>query len=105
MGRPYPGAKESLEHLRDVGFHIVIHTCRARSPQGVPDPDPALQEYLGGAQHVADWLDYFEIPYDEITALKPMAVAYIDDKGVAFTGDWKQVEMEVLAMYYSETRL
>lgn len=104
MGTPYPGAREALERLRNLGVRIVIHTCRARSELAVPDPDPELAEYLGSAQHVMDWLDYFAIPYDEVTAQKPMAFAYVDDKAVPFLGDWASVEKELIGMFYLGVR-
>lgn len=39
-------------------------------------------------QQMKSILDTFGVPYDEILPPKPDAVAYIDDKGVRFTGDW-----------------
>lgn len=99
MGKPYPGAKEALDEFRRLGATIVIHTCRARAPHGLPDPDPSLP-YTSTVAHVADWLDYFEIPFDQITAMKPLADAYIDDKAVAFEGDWEHTKREALGMLY-----
>lgn len=99
MGKPYPGAKEALEEFRRVGARIVIHTCRARTPDGVWDGP-----WIGTAKHVEDWLNYFGIPYDEVTALKPVAHAYIDDKAVAFEGDWEHTKMEALALCYMGAR-
>lgn len=84
MGKPFAGAKEALTRLGELGAKIVIHTCRATDT----------------AEHVAAWLDYFEIPYDEITALKPMADVYVDDRAVPFLGDWADTERELLALFY-----
>lgn len=98
MGRPFPGARETLTRLHDLGAKIVIHTCRARSAHGQPDPDHA--EYVGEGGHVEEWLRYFEIPFDEVTALKPIADCYLDDKALPFEGNWANAERELLALFY-----
>ncbi len=93
MGKPFPGAKWALDVLRTAGVRIVIHTLRARPSETVDGV-----RWDNSAQHVKDWLDYFDIPYDEVTALKPIADAYVDDKAVPFTGDWVHTLAEVRGM-------
>lgn len=100
MGKPFPGAREALEQFRSIGARIVIHTCRARPTEVI---DGKLWE--DGTEHVADWLNYFDIPFDEITSVKPVADAYLDDKAVAFDGDWEQAAMEAMALCYLGTRV
>jgi hypothetical protein len=34
---------------------------------------------------VRDWLDYYDILYHDVTAIKIAAVAYIDDRAIRFT--------------------
>lgn len=80
MGEPIDGAKESLHGLKAVGHELVIHTVKASS--------------LGGVKAVSDWLDYYEIPFDYVVAIKPNADVYIDDKAIRFN-DWAQTLAEV----------
>jgi hypothetical protein len=41
-----------------------------------------------------EWLNYYEIPYDEVTAIKPNADYYIDDKAIRFH-NWEQTMQEI----------
>lgn len=68
MGEPVEGAIEAVNHLKRQGHTIIIHTVRGNRPD-----------------HIADWLRYFKIPYDQITDIKPEADCYLDDKCVRFT--------------------
>lgn len=76
MGAPIAGAKEALESLRGM-YRIVVFSV------------------WGKSKAVTDWLDFYEIPYDEATNVKPKAAYYIDDRGVAFT-DWEEVLAHIL---------
>lgn len=66
-----PGAQDALKQLRELGHTIVIHSCNNPS-----------------------WIkrNLFEagIVVDEIwdSKGKPVAHAYIDDRGIRFNGDW-----------------
>lgn len=75
MGPPIMGAKIALMRLKGRGCTIIVHTVRATNPQ-----------------HVKDWLDYYEIPYDDVTNIKPVADVYLDDKAVTFTS-WEEIEI------------
>lgn len=68
FGKPTLGARESVEAIVDEGIHVVIHTCVAASSKG--------------RQAVIDWLDKYDVPYSEVTAIKPVADLYIDNKGL-----------------------
>jgi hypothetical protein len=72
MGLPLPGAVEALQGLKAGGHSIVIFTVR------------------GDSKHVRDWLTYYNVPYDMVTNMKVPCDAYIDDRAVAFRGDWNQ---------------
>ncbi len=104
MGKPYPGAKECLDRLRELGAEIVIHTCRGRAALGLPDLTVEFQQKNGTLDHVRQWLDFFDIPFDEITAVKPIADVYVDDRAIPFDGDWARTERDILAMFYLGTR-
>jgi hypothetical protein len=71
MGEPIKGALKAMIKLRMRGYTLVIHTIRGNRPK-----------------HVEEWLDYYGIPYDEVTDKKPDALYYIDDKALCFNGDW-----------------
>lgn len=77
LGRPVEGAQSAMRKLREEGHTLIIHT-------------------VWGAQKkaIADWLFYFNIPYDDITSQKPAADRYIDNKGLRFR-DWRQTLEEL----------
>jgi ribonucleotide monophosphatase NagD (HAD superfamily) len=68
MGRPIKGAREALVRMKMRGDTVVIFTYRA----------------LRDTKHIADWLKYFEIPYDRISNIKENFDLIIDDKAVKF---------------------
>lgn len=71
----FPDCIETLTRLRK--YHtIAIFSAR---------PTEAERKQM------KDILDANGVPYDEILPPKPDAVAYIDDKGIRFSGDWKKV--------------
>lgn len=71
---PVPGAVEWLNAMADR-FTIVIHTTRGKTPEG----QAAVREYL--ARHgVRDAASI------EVTAVKPPALIYLDDRAVRFDG-------------------
>lgn len=74
MGLPIFGAVDAMEDLRQAGHKLIIHTVKATTPSG--------------KQAVIDWLEYYGIEYHDVTAIKPNAELYIDDRGYHFT-DWR----------------
>lgn len=80
MGPPFPDSKASIEGLKRRGATIIIHTVMANT--------------TGGKQAVADWMEYYEIPYDSIEP-KIAADYYIDDRAIQHF-DWKQT-LELLS--------
>ena len=85
LGPPASGAKEFLDQLHELGYEIVIHTCRINY-EGEPE------EWI---DKISSWLEENEIPYDRIWTDKgkPIAVAYIDDRGLAMNTDFISSEM------------
>jgi hypothetical protein len=63
--------------MRKDGHTIVIFSYRAKHPK-----------------HIAEWMEFFEIPYDEITNIKGDFDLIIDDKAVKFT-TWEEVKGEL----------
>lgn len=74
LGQPMHGAKETLWELTADGHVIVVHSVWADTP--------------AGKEEIRKWMNYFDIPFTSITAIKPPADIYIDDKGYHFDGDW-----------------
>ena len=71
-------------------YDIVVFTAKAKS-------DRPLVDGKTGAELIWDWLGKYNlIPYIKlVTAEKPRAVAYIDDKAIHFT-NWEQTLKEIL---------
>ncbi|GIU69037.1 MAG: hypothetical protein KatS3mg002_0273 [Candidatus Woesearchaeota archaeon] len=85
---PFEGAKEALETLKNKGYKIIIYT--ARICPGVND-DRKQQ-----IEDIKQWLDKYDIPYDDLTYKKYPADLYIDDRGYRFEGDWKNEIQTIL---------
>jgi hypothetical protein len=80
---PIAGAEAFLEGLKDDGFRVVVFSTRADHPAGLD----GIRRWL--------WKWQLECFVDDITAGKPAAVAYVDDRAVPFTGDWATVRRGV----------
>lgn len=76
MGNPIDGTKRALDTLKSRGYEIIIFSYWAKDDLSI--------------KTIADWLDYFNCPYDDITNIKPNAIAYIDDRGIKFT-NWQEI--------------
>ena len=76
---PVEGARTSLERLSE-DYDVVIFTAKAK-------PDRGLVNGKTGTQLVWEWLEEHDMAQfvTKVTAEKPRAVQYIDDKGVKFT--------------------
>lgn len=76
---PVEGAFEAIRKLLKEGYNVVIHTTRADTPERIQD--------------VIDWLVTHgaeDLTPLEITATKPKAIVYIDDRAVRFT-NWDDI--------------
>lgn len=82
--RSIPGAAEAIRSMQKLGYVIDIYSCRA----GRNDE--------WGAAHIQRWLDANGLHIDSITDRKTDADIYIDDKALAFTGDWSDTLWNVL---------
>jgi hypothetical protein len=95
-GPAIPGGKEALQKFRDLGYLILIYSCRAChwhcDAYGVDKSIPTMEREHVRAMH--DWLVEHEIPFDEIdtgTKGKPFARWYIDDRGISFNNNWAEI--------------
>lgn len=84
FGPPLPGAEDALESLIQEGHEVIIFTEMAKTDSG--------------RKAVADWLEYFDIPYSEITAVKPNAEIFIDDRALHFTS-WQSTIKQLGSLY------
>ena len=69
---PVPGIREAIEQIRLAGYWVVVMSSRCMNPGG----ELAVRQYL---------LEY-GIDVDGVTAMKPAAVCYIDDRAIRFDG-------------------
>jgi ribonucleotide monophosphatase NagD (HAD superfamily) len=95
FGEPIAGAREALQRLKEAGYWIVIHTVRTSSyyrQVQLYDDDVNSPEVL------AAYLQRHDIPFDEIWLHdKPVAMAYIDDRGMRLVGDTKKSNWKEIA--------
>lgn len=89
-GKPQAGVKDSLQKLRDMGFAIRVLSCRT-SPELHPEGTRGLRQRIQQQMLIVEYLSKFEIPFDEVVlGDKPVAEAYIDDRGINHNGDWNE---------------
>ena len=86
---PVEGAREALERL-SKDYTVIVYTCKAK-------PDRGLVNGKTGTELVWEWLKENDMAQfvSKVTAEKPRARFYVDDKAIRFT-DWesafKQIE-------------
>jgi hypothetical protein len=82
-GTPLPGSLESIRKIAKK-YKIVIYTAKAKK-------DRPLINGKTGTELVWEWLKKYEIDtlITDVTAEKPRAVCYIDDKAIQFI-NWNQ---------------
>ena len=69
-----PGAVRAVKDLLRAGHDVVVCSCRATWPEGLEQIEGQLREARLGS-----------VP---VSAVKPYADVYVDDKAVVFGGDW-----------------
>lgn len=72
---PIHGTREAVARLREQ-YRVVIYSARCRTPEG--------------RRAVELWLSKHEIQVDEVCEYKPPALVYVDDRAIAFRGNWEQ---------------
>ncbi len=82
-GTPLPGSLESIKKIAEK-YKIIIYTAKAKK-------DRPLINGKTGTELVWEWLKKYEIDtlITDVTAEKPRAVCYIDDKAIQFI-NWNQ---------------
>ena len=69
---PIEGVRDALRLLRKKGFNVVIFTAR------------------NNLVEVWSWLEKHKIEVDDVTSMKPKAIAYINDRAIRFT-NWRDM--------------
>jgi hypothetical protein len=89
------GAKDALVRLRELGYLILIYSCRSShwhynlfGGEGIPVLKRPTVEKM------KKWLIEHDIPFDEIddgSKGKPLAEFYLDDRAVRVDNNWDEV--------------
>lgn len=69
---PVAGIKEEIEKIRKAGYEVCVVSTRCA--------------YSGGIEAIENYLAENGIRVDRITADKPPAIVYIDDRAICFDG-------------------
>lgn len=77
-GEPVPGAFDAMRKLQEHGYNIVIYTCRS-------NVDGKVGQWL--IDHIPGDMEIPEV----VTNRKPIAIAYIDDRGIRFENNWPSI--------------
>lgn len=88
---PLPGAIEKIKEMRNAGHYIIINTARNMATQ-----DGNIGKVVKNIGKITlDWLEKYQIEYDEIHFGKPNANIYIDDRAIRFSS-WNKITKEVI---------
>ena len=81
---PMPAAVQSLQELKKRGYYIVVHTARGMRTFN-NNEGKVIQNH---SKKLTEWLEKWEIPFDELLFAKPHVDYFIDDKGHRFE-NWR----------------
>ena len=89
---PIEGSLESLKAMKDMGFELIIYTCKAH-------PDRPLINNMKGPELIWEWLEKYNVKHliSDVVWGKPWALVYIDDKGYRFE-NWQDTMMFIEAL-------
>ncbi|RAN76612.1 HAD hydrolase family protein [Bacillus sp. SRB_331] len=80
--KPKKNVKEALQEIVDRGDTVIIFT--ARHMKTCENNVELVEERIG--KITRDWLNRYEIPYDQLIFGKPYGDIYIDDLAYKFKG-------------------
>jgi hypothetical protein len=80
MGQPVKDAISSIRKLKSDGHEITVFSLWADTEQK--------------RQAMVNWLNYFQVPWDDLTNVKADADVYLDDKGLRFV-NWTQALRDI----------
>jgi len=86
---PVQGSYEALKQLSKK-YTIVVYSAKAK-------PDRPLINGKTGIELIWEWLKKYrmDVFVKEVTAEKPRAVFYIDDKAIRFESSWDQAFIDL----------
>lgn len=88
---PLPEAVEKITKLKEEGNYIIIQTARNMATQ-----QSNLGKVIKNVGKITlDWLEKYNIEYDEIYFGKPNADIYIDDRAFRFDS-WKNLNSDII---------
>lgn len=90
---PVKGIKEVINCIRRIGYKVVVVSSRCSKPEGI--------------KAIKIWLYKYGIKVDNITAEKPPAIVYIDDRAICFDGNAESLlsKIESFQPWYSKRGL
>tara|TARA_Y100000310_G_C20507504_1_gene727161 strand:+ start:666 stop:1040 length:375 start_codon:yes stop_codon:yes gene_type:complete len=89
--KPLPHAVECVRRLKEEGNTIILYTAR-----NMKTCNNNVGKVIANIGMITlEWLSRNNIPFDEIYFGKPLADVYIDDKGLKYENDWKNIENEI----------
>lgn len=76
---PIDGALESLRSIKEMGFNIIIFSCKSRS-------DRPTVNGKNGTEMIWEWFKKYNVDHliTDVVSEKPRAICFIDDKGYRF---------------------
>lgn len=76
---PIDGSLESLKTIKEMGFNIIIYSCKSRSDR------PSVNG-KNGTEMIWEWLEKHDVKHlvSDVVSEKPRAICFIDDKGYRF---------------------
>lgn len=87
--KPIDGAIETIKKLQKNGHYLIIYT--ARNMQTYESNLGKVMKNVGKV--TLDWLEKYNIKYDEIYFGKPNADIYIDDRALNFES-WSSIDID-----------
>ena len=81
---PAEGFRDFLDEVHSLSWKVIVHSCNR----------PAFIRQMCELHDLRIDAIWGELPGQE--GQKPVASAYVDDKGVQFRGDWASTTEEVL---------
>lgn len=88
---PIAGAGEFLRNLKAQGYKLVLFTSRLSTVWHASEGRDPAKGIFEQVEFLRAYCERFDLPFDNVTAEKIPAIAYIDDKAIEFI-DWKSVD-------------
>jgi capsule biosynthesis phosphatase len=98
--KPLKGAIKKIIKLKENGHYIIIYTARH-----MKTCNGNVSKVLAKVGQITlEWLEQYEVPYDEIVFGKPWADIYIDDNGFRFK-DWDEIKEDGINLPKSNEKI